>query len=43
VQGRCDVDEPPLEPKRGGGEAACHFPLEDRDVRAAQPAAGSSR
>ncbi|MDX6720330.1 MAG: peptide/nickel transport system ATP-binding protein [Solirubrobacteraceae bacterium] len=42
VEGRCDVDEPPLEPKRGGGLAACHFPLEDRDVRAEQ-AAGSSR
>jgi peptide/nickel transport system ATP-binding protein/oligopeptide transport system ATP-binding protein len=35
VAGRCDVDEPPLEPKRGGGLAACHFPLEDRDARAA--------
>ncbi len=34
VPGRCDVDEPPLEHKRGGGLAACHFPLEDRDVRA---------
>jgi oligopeptide/dipeptide ABC transporter ATP-binding protein len=43
VQGRCDVDEPPLEHKRGGGLAACHFPLEDRDVRAAQPAGRQSR
>jgi peptide/nickel transport system ATP-binding protein/oligopeptide transport system ATP-binding protein len=43
VEGRCDVDEPPLEPKRGGGLAACHFPLEDRDVGAAQAAGGSSR
>jgi peptide/nickel transport system ATP-binding protein/oligopeptide transport system ATP-binding protein len=34
VPGRCDVDEPLLEHKRGGGQAACHFPLEDRDVRA---------
>jgi peptide/nickel transport system ATP-binding protein/oligopeptide transport system ATP-binding protein len=34
VPGRCDVDEPLLEHKRGGGLAACHFPLEDRDVRA---------
>jgi peptide/nickel transport system ATP-binding protein/oligopeptide transport system ATP-binding protein len=43
VEGRCDVDEPPLEPKRGGGLAACHFPLEDRDVGAAQAAGGLSR
>jgi peptide/nickel transport system ATP-binding protein len=27
--GICDVEEPPLEPKEGGGgEVACHFPLE---------------
>ena len=35
VPGVCDVDEPLLERKPGGGLAACHFPLEDRDVRAA--------
>ena len=27
VPGHCDVQEPPLEPKRGGGVAACHYPL----------------
>ncbi len=32
VPGRCDVEEPLLEHKPGGGLAACHFPLEDRDV-----------
>jgi oligopeptide/dipeptide ABC transporter ATP-binding protein len=42
VAGRCDVDEPLLELKRGGGLAACHFPLEDRDVRAAQSAGRQS-
>jgi oligopeptide/dipeptide ABC transporter ATP-binding protein len=33
VPGRCDVDAPLLERKPGGGQAACHFPLEDRDVK----------
>ena len=37
VTGRCDIDEPLLEPKPGGGLAACHFPLED-DARTALPA-----
>jgi len=27
VPGHCDVQEPPLEPKGGGGSAACHYPL----------------
>jgi oligopeptide/dipeptide ABC transporter ATP-binding protein len=27
VPGHCDVQEPPLEPKLGGGLAACHYPL----------------
>jgi oligopeptide/dipeptide ABC transporter ATP-binding protein len=27
VPGHCDVQEPLLEPKRGGGVAACHYPL----------------
>jgi peptide/nickel transport system ATP-binding protein/oligopeptide transport system ATP-binding protein len=29
VAGECDVREPALEPKPGGGLAACHFPLLD--------------
>jgi oligopeptide/dipeptide ABC transporter ATP-binding protein len=29
VAGDCDVREPPLEPKAGGGLAACHHPLPD--------------
>jgi peptide/nickel transport system ATP-binding protein/oligopeptide transport system ATP-binding protein len=28
----CTVVGPPLEPKLGGGEAACHFPLSDDEV-----------
>ncbi len=32
VEGTCDVDEPLLEPKEGGGRAACHFPLTDREI-----------
>jgi peptide/nickel transport system ATP-binding protein/oligopeptide transport system ATP-binding protein len=43
VAGRCDVDEPLLEPKRGGGLAACHFPLEDRDAHATRSAGARSR
>jgi oligopeptide/dipeptide ABC transporter ATP-binding protein len=27
VPGHCDVEEPPLESKPGGGLAACHYPL----------------
>jgi len=27
VPGHCDAQEPPLEPKDGGGSAACHYPL----------------
>jgi oligopeptide/dipeptide ABC transporter ATP-binding protein len=27
VPGHCDAQEPLLEPKRGGGVAACHYPL----------------
>ena len=29
VEGECDVREPALQPKPGGGQAACHFPLLD--------------
>jgi peptide/nickel transport system ATP-binding protein len=32
VEGTCDVEEPLLEHKEGGGVAACHFPLTDREV-----------
>jgi oligopeptide/dipeptide ABC transporter ATP-binding protein len=42
VPGRCDVDEPLLERKPGGGLAACHFPLEDRDAQPGPSAVGSS-
>ncbi|MFL5912379.1 MAG: ABC transporter ATP-binding protein, partial [Gaiellaceae bacterium] len=28
----CTREEPPLEPKRGGNVAACHFPLTDAEV-----------
>ncbi|MDQ6914458.1 MAG: ATP-binding cassette domain-containing protein [Actinomycetota bacterium] len=30
---RCWTDEPPLERKAGGGEAACHFPLTAEEAR----------
>jgi oligopeptide/dipeptide ABC transporter ATP-binding protein len=29
----CTIVEPPLEPKLGAGQAACHFPLTDADLR----------
>jgi peptide/nickel transport system ATP-binding protein/oligopeptide transport system ATP-binding protein len=32
VAGRCDVDEPVLDPKEGGNLAACHFPLTDPEL-----------
>jgi peptide/nickel transport system ATP-binding protein/oligopeptide transport system ATP-binding protein len=32
VAGKCDVDEPLLDPKEGGNLAACHFPLSDQEV-----------
>jgi peptide/nickel transport system ATP-binding protein/oligopeptide transport system ATP-binding protein len=38
VSGRCDVDEPPLEHKAGGGLAACHFPLADLGASSVQGA-----
>jgi oligopeptide/dipeptide ABC transporter ATP-binding protein len=31
VPGHCDVQEPLLEPRRGGGVAACHYPLAPPD------------
>jgi hypothetical protein len=36
----CTVEEPLLEPKQGGNEAACHFPLSDEDLRERVAAAG---
>ncbi|MGH3262387.1 MAG: ABC transporter ATP-binding protein, partial [Trebonia sp.] len=35
----CSEVEPPLEPKAGGGIAACHFPLTDEEIAARLPAA----
>jgi peptide/nickel transport system ATP-binding protein/oligopeptide transport system ATP-binding protein len=32
VAGKCDVDEPLLDPKEGGNLAACHFPLTDPEL-----------
>jgi hypothetical protein len=37
VQGKCDVDDPVLDPKEGGNLAACHFPLTDEEIRARVP------
>ena len=34
----CTVEEPPLEAKAGGGEAACHFPLRDGELGEGAPA-----
>jgi len=41
-EGRCDVDEPLLEPKDGGNLAACHFPLTDRQVAEDVPSAAAT-
>jgi peptide/nickel transport system ATP-binding protein/oligopeptide transport system ATP-binding protein len=45
AQERCWTEEPLLEVKQGGGEAACHFPLTDEEVAdrvpTAQPSATS--
>ena len=37
---RCWTEEPLLDPKPGGGEAACHFPLTDEEVAERVPTAG---
>jgi oligopeptide/dipeptide ABC transporter ATP-binding protein len=42
AQERCWTEEPPLERKAGGGEAACHFPLTDAEVAEQVPAAQAS-
>jgi peptide/nickel transport system ATP-binding protein/oligopeptide transport system ATP-binding protein len=39
VSGKCDVDEPLLDPKEGGNQAACHFPLTDPEVARKVPTA----
>jgi oligopeptide/dipeptide ABC transporter ATP-binding protein len=38
----CTVEEPLLEPKPGGSQAACHFPLSDDEVDRSVPTAGSA-
>jgi peptide/nickel transport system ATP-binding protein len=42
AQERCWTEEPLLEPKSGGGEAACHFPLTDEEVVEQVPTAATS-
>jgi oligopeptide/dipeptide ABC transporter ATP-binding protein len=39
VAGHCDVEEPLLEPKAGGGLAACHYPLSDEEIAQRVPTA----
>jgi peptide/nickel transport system ATP-binding protein/oligopeptide transport system ATP-binding protein len=39
VPGKCDVDTPELDAKAGGNLAACHFPLEDREIAERVPTA----
>jgi peptide/nickel transport system ATP-binding protein len=39
AQEKCSVDEPPLEDKGTGSEAACHFPLTEQEARARLPRA----
>jgi peptide/nickel transport system ATP-binding protein/oligopeptide transport system ATP-binding protein len=39
--GKCNVDEPFLEPKEGGNIAACHFPLTDDEIAARVPTAAA--
>jgi oligopeptide/dipeptide ABC transporter ATP-binding protein len=41
VAGKCDVDEPLLDPKEGGNLAACHFPLTDAEVAERVPTASA--
>jgi peptide/nickel transport system ATP-binding protein/oligopeptide transport system ATP-binding protein len=41
VEGKCDVDTPPLEVKEGGNVAACHFPLSDQEIASRVPTAQS--
>jgi peptide/nickel transport system ATP-binding protein/oligopeptide transport system ATP-binding protein len=39
AQEKCSADEPPLEDKGTGSEAACHFPLTEEEARARLPRA----
>jgi oligopeptide/dipeptide ABC transporter ATP-binding protein len=39
AQPLCSDEEPLLEPKAGGGVAACHYPLTDEEVATRLPAA----
>jgi oligopeptide/dipeptide ABC transporter ATP-binding protein len=41
VEGTCDVQDPPLEPKEGGNVAACHFPLSDEEIAKRVPTAAA--
>jgi oligopeptide/dipeptide ABC transporter ATP-binding protein len=38
----CSEQTPPLEPKPGSGQAACHFPLTDEEVRRRVPTAAEA-
>ena len=42
AQERCWTEEPLLERKAGGGEAACHFPLTADEIRERVPRAGQA-
>jgi peptide/nickel transport system ATP-binding protein/oligopeptide transport system ATP-binding protein len=39
AQDKCSIDEPPLEDKGGGTDAACHYPLTEAEVATSLPAA----
>jgi oligopeptide/dipeptide ABC transporter ATP-binding protein len=39
--GKCNVDEPPLEVKEGGNIAACHFPLTNEEIAKRVPTAAA--
>ena len=41
VEGTCDVQDPPLEPKEGGNVAACFFPLSDEEIAKRVPTAAA--
>jgi peptide/nickel transport system ATP-binding protein/oligopeptide transport system ATP-binding protein len=41
VEGTCDVQDPPLEPKEGGNVAACFFPLSDEEIARRVPTAAA--
>jgi oligopeptide/dipeptide ABC transporter ATP-binding protein len=41
VEGTCDVQDPPLEPKEGGNVAACFFPLSDDEIARRVPTAAA--